>query len=355
MLAIGLMSGTSLDGIDAAMIESDGERIAAHLGGVTLPYDEAFRARLRACLGARKPSDEILSVESALTEHHGRAVSDLLAKFSIPAQAVELIGFHGHTLTHDPENRFTWQIGDGARLAAETGIKVVAGFRNADVAVGGEGAPLAPAYHRALAEGLETPLAILNLGGVANVTWIGSDGALLAFDTGPANALIDDWIAEKTGQKFDEKGAWAAAGTVNEAILEEFLKNKFFGRLPPKSLDRNNFGRDGVKHLSVEDGAATLSAFTVQSVVLAQHHFPAPRRWCVTGGGRHNTHLMRLLEDAFKVPVVPVEDVGWDGDLLEAEAFAFLAIRSSLGLPLSWPSTTGVDAPISGGRLFTHS
>ncbi|MDA0655642.1 MAG: anhydro-N-acetylmuramic acid kinase, partial [Proteobacteria bacterium] len=157
------MSGTSLDGIDAAMIESDGEKIAARLGGVTVPYDEAFRVRLRGCLGARKPSDEILSVESALTEHHARAVSNLLAKLSIPAQAVELIGFHGHTLTHDPANRFTWQIGDGARLAADTGINVVAGFRNADVAAGGEGAPLAPAYHRALAERLETPLAILNL------------------------------------------------------------------------------------------------------------------------------------------------------------------------------------------------
>ena len=348
------MSGTSLDGIDAALIESDGELITARLGGVTIPYDTQFRDSLRACLGAREWSAEIRLVEMELTDRHTETVSLLLEMLSVSPDTVDLIGFHGHTITHDPAFRFTWQLGAADDLAKCTGIDVVAKFRNADIASGGEGAPLVPAYHCALARNLPKPVVLLNLGGVANVTWVGEGDRLVAFDTGPANALIDDWISERTDKTFDEDGAIAATGQVDEAGLERLLENEFFARPSPKSLDRNEFNIAALQGLSLEDGAATLSAFTVESVVLALHQFLSlPTRIVVTGGGRHNTHLMGLLARRVNIPVDPVEAVGWNGDLLEAEAFGYLAIRSVLNLPISWPTTTGVKIPLIGGQFFS--
>lgn len=356
MLAIGLMSGTSLDGIDAALIESDGVTVAARLGGVTTPYDMPFRDCLRACLGARERSAEIRIVEMELTERHAEAVTLLLKELSVSQDAIDLIGFHGHTITHDPARKFTWQLGAGSDLAKRVGIDVVADFRSADVASGGEGAPLAPAYHAALARGLGRSFAVLNLGGVANVTWVGEGDQLLAFDTGPANALIDDWVAERTGKDFDKDGEIAATGQVDAAGLASLLENEFFSRPSPKSLDRNEFNIAALQGLSLEDGAATLSAFTVESVVLALGQFPnPPTRMVVTGGGRHNAYVMELLAEAVPMPVEPVEAVGWNGDLLEAEAFGYLAIRSVLGLPFSWPATTGVKTPLSGGQFFSKA
>ena len=347
------MSGTSLDGIDAALIESDGELVTARLGGVTIPYDTQFRDSLRACLGAREWSAEIRLAEMELTDRHAETVSLLLKTLSVPRDAVDLIGFHGHTITHDPAFKFTWQLGAGSDLAKFTGIDVVAKFRNADVAAGGEGAPLVPAYHCALARNLPKPVVFLNLGGVANVTWVGKGDRLLAFDTGPANALIDDWIAERTDKIFDEGGEIAATGQVDEAGLERLLGNKFFARPSPKSLDRNEFNIAALQGLSLEDGAATLSAFTVESVVLALRQFLClPTRIVVTGGGRNNTHIMGLLAKRVNIPIDPAEAVGWNGDLLEAEAFGYLAIRSVLDLPISWPTTTGIKTPLSGGQFF---
>ena len=347
------MSGTSLDGIDAALIESDGEIVAARLGGITTPYDMPFRDRLRACLGARERTTAIHLVEMELTDRHAQAVDLLLDKLSISRSTVDLIGFHGHTITHDPVNKFTWQLGTGSYLAACTGLDVIADFRKADLALGGEGAPLAPAYHCALARDLPRPVVILNLGGVANVTWIGEEDQLVAFDTGPANALIDDWVAERTGRAFDKDGRIAATGKVDETVLHRLLENKFFSRPPPKSLDRNEFNIMGLQELSLEDGAATLSAFTAESVVLALQQFQSlPSQIIVTGGGRHNSHIMGLLAKRINLPVDPVEVVGWNGDLLEAEAFGYLAIRSALNLPISWPKTTGVKKPLTGGQLF---
>lgn len=347
------MSGTSLDGIDAALIESDGELVTARLGGVTIPYDTQFRDSLRACLGAREWSAEIRLAEMELTDLHAETVSLLLKTLSVPRDAVDLIGFHGHTITHDPAFKFTWQLGAGGDLAKFTGIDVVAKFRNADVAAGGEGAPLVPAYHCALARNLPKPVVFLNLGGVANVTWVGKGDRLLAFDTGPANALIDDWIAERTDKFFDEGGEIAATGQVDEAGLERLLGNKFFARPSPKSLDRNEFNIAALQGLSLEDGAATLSAFTVESVVFALRQFLClPTRIVVTGGGRNNTHIMGLLAKRVNIPIDPAEAVGWNGDLLEAEAFGYLAIRSVLDLPISWPTTTGIKTPLSGGQFF---
>jgi anhydro-N-acetylmuramic acid kinase len=291
----------------------------------------------------------VADAERALTLVHADAVRTLIAEHALGG--IDLVGFHGHTLLHRPDQRRTWQIGDGALLAASTGLDVVCDFRSADVAAGGEGAPFAPLYHWARAAALEKPLAVLNLGGVGNVTWIGAGpGDILAFDTGPANALIDDWALAHTGQPVDRDGALAAAGRVDQAHLARFLAHPFFRRRPPKSLDRDDFAGFVPAGLAAADGAATLTAMSAAAAAAA--HFPAPaRRWLVTGGGRHNPVLMAELAGRLGVPVEPVERAGWDGDALEAQAFAYLAVRSLKRLPLSLPATTGVPTPMQGGVL----
>jgi anhydro-N-acetylmuramic acid kinase len=358
-LAVGLMSGTSMDGIDAALIETDGEAVTWHGPALTLPYDEGFRGDLRAALGhdplIRAPENDLTG---RLTDRHRDAVRALLAEAGKSPGDIRAIGFHGHTVLHRPEHGVTRQIGDAGRLARDVGIDVIGDLRLNDVASGGEGAPLVPVYHRALARDMDKPLAVLNLGGVANVTWIGPDelgngGTLLAFDTGPGNALLDDWMMEKTGQAMDRDGALSAQGTVDQNVLNKLMNNDFFEVLPPKSLDRNAFGLAPVRGLSAAAGAATLAAFTVAAVARAARFFPLPAaRWLVTGGGRHNAALMQGLRRALGAEVQPVEDAGWRGDALEAEAFAFLAVRALKGLALTYPGTTGVGEPLSGGRLY---
>jgi anhydro-N-acetylmuramic acid kinase len=346
---VGLMSGTSLDGIDAALVETDGEQRLTTGPSLTLPYDDVLRARLRAALGGKGP---VAEVERAMTEAHAEAVRTLIDRHGIAG--VDLVGFHGHTILHRPEQGRTWQLGDGALLAGLTGIDVVCDFRSADVAAGGEGAPFAPLYHAARADRLEKPVAILNIGGVANVTWIGPGaGDILAFDTGPGNALIDDWAFAHNGRPVDLDGALAGAGRADRAFVERFLAHAFFDRPPPKSLDRDDFIGFVPTGLTPADGAATLTAMTAAAAARAAEHFPLPaRRWLVCGGGRRNPVLMAALASLVGVPVDPVEAVGWDGDALEAQAFAYLAVRSTLGLPLSLPGTTGVARPMTGGRLF---
>jgi anhydro-N-acetylmuramic acid kinase len=352
MLALGLMSGTSLDGIDAALAVTDGETVERFGTAATFPYDAEFKAALRSILGGTGPVAEI---EERLTRLHADAVAGLLAKAGLAPAAIDIIGFHGHTILHRPELRRTWQIGDGALLAQLTGIPVAADFRSTDVAAGGQGAPLVPVFHQALAAGQEKPLAILNLGGVGNVTWLGEDGAILAFDTGPGNALIDDWALAHTGRPCDTDGALAAQGRPDSDTLARFAQHPYFARRPPKSLDRDDFqafAQGLVAGLPAADGAATLTAFTVRAAGLARAHFPAPAaRWLVCGGGRHNPTLMTALAWELAVAVEPVERVGWDGDALEAQAFAVLAVRSLRGLPLTYPATTGAPFPCCGGKL----
>lgn len=348
--ALGLMSGTSLDGVDAALVRTDGVRVLEFGPFRTEPYEAAFRERLRGVLGGK---GDVAGVERELTEIHAAAVRALLREAG--RKKADVIGFHGHTILHAPEARRTWQIGDGALLARATSIDVVHDFRSADVAAGGEGAPLAPVYHAALAAGLEQPVAVLNIGGVANVTWIGGTAAepvLIAFDTGPGNALIDDWVRRHGGRLYDEDGALAAAGSADRAALARLLDHGYFGRRPPKSLDRDAFSIEPMAHLPAADGAATLTAFTAQAVARATAHFPAPpKRWLVTGGGRHNKTMMAALAAAVAGTVEPVETARWNGDGLEAQAFAYLAVRSLRGLPLSFPGTTGVGRPLPGGVL----
>jgi len=350
------MSGTSLDGIDVAAIVTDGHHHVTAGPAQTFSYPDAFRERLRAVLGGVGAEAEMAAVEAELTRLHADAVRQFRALH--PEIAIDLVGFHGHTILHRPAERRTWQIGDGALLARLTGLDVVADFRSADVAAGGEGAPLAPLYHAALAAKLPKPVAVLNLGGVGNVTWIGPrtvSGAdeILAFDTGPGNALIDDWVRRHTGKAADFDGALARVGRVSAAHVARFLALPFFERKPPKSLDRDDFQDCIPQDLSAADGAATLTEMTAAAVAAATRHFPNPaREWLVCGGGRHNPALMAALARLLGAPVRPVEAVGWDGDALEAEAFAYLAVRSVLGLPLSLPSTTGAPSPVHGGRLF---
>jgi anhydro-N-acetylmuramic acid kinase len=349
---IGLMSGTSLDGVDAAWLETDGERIGRFGPTLTLPYDDRLRADLRRILDhapSLTPDDRRLkSAEARLTEYHVRAVAAL-------GREADLIGFHGQTILHQPDRRRTWQIGDARELAWRTGLPVAYDFRSADVAAGGQGAPLAPVYHVALASDAAKPLAVLNIGGVANVTWIGADGEPIAFDTGPGNALLDDWMMRRTRTAFDRDGSLARSGRVDTALLGRLLADPYFSRPAPKSLDRLDFAAliatSGLDRLSPADGAATLVAFTAASVASAPLPAP-PLRWLVTGGGRHNPAIMAALRDQLGVPVEPVEAMGWNGDALEAQCFGFLAARSRAGLPISYPDTTGAPHPMTGGRII---
>jgi anhydro-N-acetylmuramic acid kinase len=352
---IGLMSGTSLDGVDAAWLETDGRTVSAFGPSITLPYDRALRTDLRELLELAPglPADDarLVGVVERLTLFHVRAVEAV-------GRTADLLGFHGQTILHQPHLRRTWQIGDAALLASRTGVPVAFDFRSADVAAGGQGAPLAPIYHAALAQNLPKPLAVLNIGGIANVTWIGNDGSLVAFDTGPGNGLLDDWTSRHNDRPFDHDGSLARSGRPDLRVLDRLQSHPYFDLPPPKSLDRLDFASavatSGLDDLSAADGAATLAAFTVRSIVRAW--LPGrPNRWLVCGGGRHNPVLMEGLERSLDVPVGPVEAMGWDGDGLEAQCFGFLAARVAIGLPLSFPGTTGAPHPLQGGRIVQPS
>lgn len=352
--ALGAMSGTSLDGVDAAVVETDGVDIFGFGASRYRPYSEAERAVLAQALG-RWPGPGLEAAAQVVMQSHGEA----LAGFD----AIALVGFHGQTLAHDPAGRGTHQLGDGAALSEVLGLPVVWDFRSADVAAGGEGAPLAPFFHHACARfiGAEAPMAFLNLGGVGNLTWVDpsvsapeAPGALLSFDTGPANAPINDLMQARRGAAFDQGGALAAQGQVDDTVVTEFLSSPYFSRMPPKSLDRDDFGdlTGRVAHLSDADAAATLTAIGVHAVLQGVAQLPSPpQRLLVTGGGRRNPVIMAMLRAGLSCPVDPVEAHGLDGDMLEAQAFAYLAVRVARGLPTSCATTTGVAQPTSGGSV----
>ena len=348
--ALGLMSGTSMDGIDAALIETDGERVTAFGPATTTPYDADVRDAIRAALGRPDPDP---AVARALTDAHAACIEAILSQHPEYKEKLSIVGLHGHTVLHAPADGLTLQIGDGSHLASVIGVDVVSDFRSADVAAGGQGAPFAPLYHRALCGDTDGPVVVLNIGGISNVTWIASPEAdPVAFDTGPGNALMDDWVGSTTDLPYDLDGKVSASGHVNSTTLSRLLDNPYFDAPPPKSLDRLDFSIEAVGHLSPEDGAATLARFTCETIVSNLRHLPgAPARILVTGGGRRNPTLMSGLAELTGVSVDPVEAVGWDGDAIEAQAFGFLAVRSLRGLPLSVPSTTGVPVPTTGGQL----
>jgi anhydro-N-acetylmuramic acid kinase len=364
-LAIGLMSGTSQDGVDVALIETDGGVIARFGPTAYRTYSKKERALLRsATAAAANVTDRtarpaaLAAAEAVVNDAHAEAVETFLAGNGIKPADVTVVGFHGQTVLHRPKLRLTVQLGDGAALAARLGIPVVYDFHAADVAAGGEGAPLAPIFHRALvaALGRESPLAVLNIGGVANVTYIDGDD-LIACDTGPGNALLDDFVRVRTGQLLDNEGRIAAAGRPDENAIAQFLAHPYFAKPPPKSLDRNEFRRAAGAVLNnnsgIEAGAATLTALTAAAVARVVPLLPRPpKSWIVSGGGARNPTLMRMLGERLAPAQVGAADAaGWSVDSLEAQAFAYLAVRNLRHLPITFPGTTRVNEPLNGGVL----
>lgn len=359
--AIGLMSGTSMDGVDVALIETDGESVVRRGPGREYPYEVAFRRCMETALEAAKhikerserPGD-LRSLEQDITHRHAEAVRRFLAETGESANMIDVIGFHGQTVLHQPEKALTVQIGDGQLLADITGINVVYDLRANDMVHGGQGAPLVPVYHQALARGMEGEgvTAFVNIGGIANVTFVG-EGHPVAFDTGPGNALIDQWVQAHAGIPFDDAGRIASEGVVDDARVTAFLDHDYFKRPLPKSLDRNDFLPDLVAGMELSDGARTLAAMTARSILVSKAHAPAPvGRWVICGGGRKNAAIMsELAAGAEKAEVIPAEAAGFDGGSMEAEAWAYLAVRSLKGLPITFPQTTGVKEPVTGGKL----
>ena len=360
MRALGLMSGTSMDGIDLALIETDGDKSLSFGPTGFRAYDDEDRRLLRAGLAdataiATDRMDRpgvLAEAEALVTTRHAEAIGRFLSEHGLDPQTIDVVGFHGQTMLHRPERRVTVQIGDGARLAARCGIAVVSDLRVADVAAGGQGAPLVPVFHRALAEaaGLDLPVAVLNIGGVANITLVRAGADPVAFDTGPGNALLDDLMLERTGVAMDRGGAAAAAGRVDEAALRTLLDHPYFALPPPKSLDRNDWSRAAVAALPTANAAATLTAFTARSIALAfALAGERPTAAIVCGGGARNPVLMAELRRSLPCTVRDAAALGWTGDAIEAQAFAYLAVRSRRGLPLTFPTTTGVPAALTGG------
>ena len=389
--AIGLMSGTSLDGIDAAIITTDGDEIFEFGEFITVEYEPRLQERLRRAVVDKEVNDDEL--ERDMTLAHADAVHQLLslaqaphglaASMALPSEASlphesssshesesvgepamsprsgapserkqdakgsdYIIGFHGQTIVHRPDLGWSNQIGDGELLAKETGIETVYDFRNEDMRHGGQGAPLVPVFHRAITHNVQKPIAIVNIGGVANVTWIRENGEMLAFDTGPGNAMINDIVKEHFGKDYDEGGKIAASGTVDEEILADYVEDEYFNIKPPKSLDRDHFNLDKVKDLEPKDAVATLTAFTAMSIMMSNSYFDNPvEKFYICGGGRHNARIMQTLG----ARAAPIEEIGHNGDAFEAQAFAYLAVRAKLGLPITFPSTTGCkDSPVRG-------
>ena len=353
-----------MDGVDCAIIESCGHTAKAILKPVHISYSSGLRhdisQAMDQALALGHPShqnEQLNSLEEILTDIHALAVAQILEKNDLRPEDIDVIGFHGQTLLHRPNQGWSWQIGDGQRLANKTRISVVNDFRRHDVENGGQGAPLVPIYHQALFTEITTadyPVAIINIGGVGNITWIGSvsEGRMLAFDTGPGNAFLDDWIHQHTGEPMDWDGELSAKGDIDHSLIEHWLTNSYFFKTPPKSLDRKGFSLTGLEVLSVEDGAATLLEFTAKSIEIALSHCPErPKHIYICGGGRHNKTLMARLEK-MDIPLDAVEELGWNGDFLEAEAFAYLACRNLVGLAITFPGTTGIIQSSPGGKLY---
>jgi anhydro-N-acetylmuramic acid kinase len=360
MTAIGLMSGTSLDGVDVALIETDGKRVSAFGPSGYRPYTDQERRLLRQALTEavylcqRHERPGILrDAERAVTIAHAEAVAAFTAQNHISREGVDIVGFHGQTVLHRPAQGMTVQIGDAAALAKAIHIPVMHDFRAADVAAGGQGAPFVPVYHRALAQSLdrEGPIAVVNLGGVSNITYIDGADILIACDTGPGNALLDDFMFRTTGQPLDSEGRMAAHGVVDVGWVLRAMKHPFFALPPPKSLDRNEFASLALPAWSPADGASTLTAFTVEAIARVVPLLPKePKSWIVAGGGARNLTMLRMLRERLAPASVEAADaLGWSADAIEAQAFGFLAARGLRGLPLSYPATTGVPMPMTGG------
>lgn len=372
LTAIGMMSGTSMDGIDVAMLHSDGEGIVKRSHNLEIAYAPSFKKRLvdaledARSLKSRDERSKLQSnLETALTEQHVDAVYQFIKKFELTKSDIDLIGFHGQTVLHRPEIGMTVQLGNGQKLADETGINVVYDLRAEDMKGGGQGAPLIPIYHQALANMLaddlkaQAPVAFVNIGGISNISFMGSKDELIAFDTGPGNALIDQWVQQNSDQEFDQDGKIAATGTVDQDILQHYLADSFFEQTIPKSLDRNDFPPLKKGDMKLGDGARTLARVTAEAILISADHLPEmPKLWIICGGGRKHPVIMQDLKELAEKAnsrIIKAEEAGLNGDSMEAEAWAYLAIRSVRNLPITFPTTTGCQAPTSGGVLAKAS
>lgn len=365
-IALGLMSGTSLDGVDAAFLETDGEQIFRLGPSLCLEYSlsdkalllEATQAALRWQFNGARP-DSFKAAETILHKCHVQAVKMLCEDHKEWADSLAMIGFHGQTVLHHPPkgefNGQTLQLGDGEALAKALGTPVWYDFRTADVEAGGQGAPLAPIYHQALIaySKLDSPTAVLNIGGVGNITLVTEGNHIIASDTGPGNGPLDNWMVKNGIGDFDPDGKYAAAGTPYFSLIRKWFKQEFFKKTTPRSADRYDF--DVIKeldNLSIEDGAATLAAFTTLAVVYTLKDMrEEPGSVIVCGGGRHNKAMMWMLQEHLEARVKTAEEVGWNSDAIEAQAFAYLAVRAELKHPISFPMTTGVRKAMTGGIL----
>ena len=363
--AIGLMSGTSMDGIDVAMLRTNGEGFVERGPSMSVAYGPAFRDRLKLALDEAKAikvrserPGTLAEVELELTQRHAEAVKSFLAKNSMQADQIDVIGFHGQTVLHRPDEALTVQIGLGQKLADETGISVVYDMRANDMVHGGQGAPLVPVYHSALAESLGEvayPVVFVNIGGISNLTFIGTKGNIIAFDSGPGNTLIDQWVEAHAGIPFDQGGMIASEGLVIKSLADRYLDQPFFTSTTRRSLDRNDFRPPSGSDASLEDGARTLAFVTAAGIFKSLRHLPeTPKTFVICGGGRLNRMIMQDLSEpaaSSNASVLSADDVGLNGDSMEAEAWAYLAVRSMHGLPLTYPGTTGVKMPVTGGVL----
>lgn len=357
LTALGLMSGTSMDGVDAALVVTDGIDVFKFGKYLNRPYDLEMRNDLKSITGKNAQQDEqkVAEIEQKLTMFHVNVVQEIMELSGLSASDIDIIGFHGQTIYHSAEEHICTQIGNGDLLAKETGIDVINRFRNTDIANGGNGAPIMPSFYQSLARDVEKPFGIINIGGISTITWLGENGELVAYDAGPGNALIDDWVMKKHGMNMDFEGNLAAVGTPDEKIIAAILRRPWFQKAPPKTADRNQFSKrfmENLDGLNVYDGAATLTCFTAVSIAEACKFLPRqPKRWVVCGGGAHNPTMMRFLKQRLESPVISSSELGWNGDYIEAQGLGYLAARSLFNLPISFPTTTGVEQPICGGML----
>lgn len=362
LTAIGMMTGTSFDGIDASIIQTDGSNIEKIGVNKSLYYDDKFRKKIRLLLSKKLDPELLLSVHNELATLHANLVKDLLLDGNLGSHNIDIIGFHGQTIYHDPNKGHSLQIGNAALLAQMTQINVISDFRSKDIANKGQGAPLVPIFHKALCKKLDKPVVVLNIGGVSNITYI-EDDYMLAFDTGPGGAMLDDFIYKHISKKFDDRGVFASQGTPDKGLLKILLQNDYFKLHPPKSLDRNAFhsAMREISKLSPKDAAATLTYFIASSIHDALKFLPkTPKHWFVCGGGRHNEFLLEIMKKEYNLNVILIDKIELslpnkkfvNGDFIESQAFGFLAVRSFYNLPITWPSTTGVLSEVSGGAFY---
>ncbi len=356
ILALGLMSGTSLDGVDASLIKTNGLNEVQVLSSLSLPYTNQEKNLL-----SKYPDLNLNTINKILIQSHTLITRKILEKAEISFRDIYVIGFHGQTIAHAPEKGWTWQLGNAKELSKNTGIDVVADFRSRDVHFGGEGAPLVPPYHKAIMsdKNIIRPVAILNIGGVANITWINNSGDLMAFDVGPGNGPINELVWQRLGLDMDTDGLYASKGKINFDLVKSILNDDFFNKKPPKSLDRSYFDEICVNsaiNLTLEDAAATFVQVLTEGLIKCIKFFPEPPKLIlVSGGGRKNKSIIKSLENLINIKVLLIDEEDYDGDSIEAEAFAYLAVRSKMGLPITWPETTGVNRAISGGYLVSAS